>query len=183
MPLPVAFWPSNDPSISALRHKGWNAAVHPFSDHGLAPTTPLWSEFVWRRCVPTATASGRRRIKSDGGLNPLPALQSPRRGVGMQLLTGNHSIRSLDLLRGLAILSVVPFSHFLPIEHSIAFGLGILGVTLFFFLSGFLMGQTFAADSRIGAYVTRRVFRILPMYWISIALIFSPKRLGRWRTW
>ena len=94
----------------------------------------------------------------------------------MQLLTGNHSIRSLDLLRGLAILLVVPFSHFLPIEHSIAFGLGILGVTLFFFLSGFLMGQTFAADSRIGAYVTRRVFRILPMYWISIALIFFTEK-------
>jgi peptidoglycan/LPS O-acetylase OafA/YrhL len=58
---------------------------------------------------------------------------------------------SLDVLRGLAILLVVPYSHFLSVEHSIAFALGILGVVLFFFLSGFLMGQTFASAPQFGS--------------------------------
>jgi peptidoglycan/LPS O-acetylase OafA/YrhL len=83
---------------------------------------------------------------------------------------------SLDVLRGLAILLVVPFSHFLPVGHSIAFDLGILGVVLFFFLSGFLMGQTFSSEPELGPYAIRRAFRILPMYWISIALIYFLER-------
>jgi peptidoglycan/LPS O-acetylase OafA/YrhL len=82
----------------------------------------------------------------------------------------------LDVLRGVAILLVVPLSHFLPVGHSIAFDLGILGVVLFFFLSGFLMGQTFASEPQLGPYAIRRAFRILPMYWITIALIYFLER-------
>jgi peptidoglycan/LPS O-acetylase OafA/YrhL len=86
-----------------------------------------------------------------------------------------HTVASLDVMRGLAILFVV-IGHFTPtttaFQFSFVFGLSITGVVLFFFLSGFLMDRTFAQDRRLGPYVIRRAFRILPMYWISIAIIF-----------
>jgi len=92
-----------------------------------------------------------------------------------------HTIASLDVLRGFAISSVV-VGQFAPttpqIELSLAVGLSIAGVVLFFFLFGFLMDLTFARDNRLGRYLIRRTFRILPMYWISIVLIFRSE--GAW---
>lgn len=91
------------------------------------------------------------------------------------LVPERHAVASLDVMRGLAILFVV-VGHFTPtttaIQFSLTFGLSITGVVLFFFLSGFLMDRTFAGDRRLGPYLIRRAFRILPMYWISIAVIF-----------
>ncbi len=87
-----------------------------------------------------------------------------------------HDLASLDAVRGIAIALVI-FSHLFAGElpHSTAFGLASAnaGVILFFFLSGFLMDRTFGADPRPLAYVLRRGFRILPMYWLSIALILA----------
>lgn len=87
-----------------------------------------------------------------------------------------HSLASLDALRGLAILLVL-IAHFLPADapyfREINLSGANLGVILFFFLSGFLMDRTFAADARLFSYAIRRSFRILPMYWLSIALIFT----------
>jgi peptidoglycan/LPS O-acetylase OafA/YrhL len=85
-----------------------------------------------------------------------------------------HTIASLDVLRGMAILCVV-VGHFTPVatvmQFSLVVGLSILGVVLFFFLSGFLMDLTFARDDRLGPYLIRRTFRIAPMYWVSILAI------------
>jgi peptidoglycan/LPS O-acetylase OafA/YrhL len=94
---------------------------------------------------------------------------------GASAAAERHTIASLDVLRGLAILFVV-VGHFTPtttrVELSFMIGLGAAGVVLFFFLSGFLMDLTFAQDGRLGPYLIRRAFRILPMYWVSIAVIF-----------
>lgn len=95
--------------------------------------------------------------------------------MGGALALERHTIASLDVMRGLAILFVV-VGHFTPTttrgELSLAVGLSVVGVVLFFFLSGFLMDRTFAQDRRLGPYLIRRTFRILPMYWVSIAVIF-----------
>jgi peptidoglycan/LPS O-acetylase OafA/YrhL len=86
-----------------------------------------------------------------------------------------HALASLDVLRGIAILAVLA-AHFMPgsvpFERPLTIALGNFGVILFFFLSGFLMDQTFSRDPRLKAYAIRRSFRILPMYWLSIVLIF-----------
>jgi peptidoglycan/LPS O-acetylase OafA/YrhL len=84
-----------------------------------------------------------------------------------------HDLIGLDVLRGVAI-ALVLASHFygslMPLTAGLMCANG--GVSLFFFLSGFLMDRTFSQEPRLIPYTVRRSFRILPMYWVSIAVIF-----------
>ena len=92
----------------------------------------------------------------------------------------------LDLLRALAIVVVV-------IYHAALFGFklpgridrfGWVGVDLFFVLSGYLIGgQLLAALAReqsikLGRFFVRRVFRIMPAYFVILAVYFL---LPSWR--
>lgn len=98
--------------------------------------------------------------------------------------------RALDGIRGLAILWVFAFhANALligwPSAGSSGWGpslaqKGLLGVQLFFVLSGFLLAQpwmTAAAAGtpypRIGSFFARRARRILPTYWLHLALLFG----------
>src|SRR5436190_7921505 len=86
----------------------------------------------------------------------------------------------LDLLRALAIVVVV-------IYHAALFGFklpgradrfGWIGVHLFFVLSGYLIGgqllAPLARDRRInlGRFFTRRALRIMPAYFVVLAIYF-----------
>jgi peptidoglycan/LPS O-acetylase OafA/YrhL len=92
----------------------------------------------------------------------------------------------LDLLRALAIIVVV-------IYHAALFGFklpgrvdrfGWIGVDLFFVLSGYLIGgQLLAPLARgqrinLGRFFARRVFRIMPAYFVVLAVYFL---LPSWR--
>src|SRR6476620_3555906 len=92
----------------------------------------------------------------------------------------------LDLLRALAIVVVV-------IYHAALFGFklpgrvdrfGWIGVDLFFVLSGYLIGgqllAPLARDQRIklGRFFTRRALRIMPAYFVVLAIYFL---LPAWR--
>lgn len=81
-----------------------------------------------------------------------------------------RKLPGLDVLRGVAILMVI-VAHFLSPTVSISLVFGNGGVILFFLLSGYLMDRNLAFDPAIGPYAIRRAFRILPPYWLSIALI------------
>lgn len=88
-----------------------------------------------------------------------------------------HDLAGLDALRAIAILLVI-FAHLfsgdMPFAtEQFALAAANAGVILFFFLSGFLMDRTFNADPRLLPYALRRSFRILPMYWASLALVFA----------
>ena len=110
-------------------------------------------------------------------------------------------IPELDGLRGLAILLVIlchyvgnpnhaPLGYW-PHRFLAAFTVGWSGVDLFFVLSGFLIGGILL-DARnspryFRAFYMRRVFRILPIYYlwtllfaatVIAALVFFPGRLG-----
>ena len=86
----------------------------------------------------------------------------------------------LDLLRALAIVWVMFFHSWvvggLPPEWAWLSRYGWMGVDLFFVLSGFLIGgQVLAPLSRgeplrFGDFYLRRAFRILPAYWVVLAL-------------
>jgi peptidoglycan/LPS O-acetylase OafA/YrhL len=68
--------------------------------------------------------------------------------------TANHdNLASLDVLRGIAILSVL-FSHFWPgdLPLSLRVLCGQFGVILFFFLSGFLMDRTYSNESQLARF-------------------------------
>jgi peptidoglycan/LPS O-acetylase OafA/YrhL len=92
----------------------------------------------------------------------------------------------LDLLRALAIIVVVAY-------HAALFGFklpgradrfGWIGVDLFFVLSGYLIGgqllAPLARDQRIklGRFFTRRALRIMPAYFVVLAIYFL---LPSWR--
>jgi peptidoglycan/LPS O-acetylase OafA/YrhL len=90
--------------------------------------------------------------------------------------SGDGNLASLDVLRGLAIIAVL-IAHFSPAVFraptSLTLLFGQFGVILFFFLSGLLMDRTYANEPQLVPYFVRRSFRILPMYWLSILLIFA----------
>ncbi len=85
--------------------------------------------------------------------------------------------QSLDLLRGVAILLVVlahcsqSASGTVPGLSSFADKYGELGVQLFFIVSGYTMMLTFGDKvdpAAIRSFYFRRVFRIVPLFWIAI---------------
>jgi peptidoglycan/LPS O-acetylase OafA/YrhL len=110
-------------------------------------------------------------------------------------------IPELDGLRGLAILFVILCHYvgnpdhsplgFLPNRFLLAFTVGWSGVDLFFVLSGFLIGGILL-DARdkpnyFRAFYMRRVFRILPIYYlwtllfavtVIVVSLFFPGGLG-----
>ncbi|SPL97791.1 putative membrane protein [[Actinomadura] parvosata subsp. kistnae] len=89
----------------------------------------------------------------------------------------------LDLLRFLAALAVVAF-HYLVAYASVwgdrpaelfpalapVAGLGILGVELFFIISGFVILMTVWGRG-LGAFARSRLVRLYPAYWLSLAAI------------
>jgi peptidoglycan/LPS O-acetylase OafA/YrhL len=87
-----------------------------------------------------------------------------------------------DLLRSLAILLVL-FGHVtfrMPettLAYPVIFGIrkmGLVGVDMFYVLSGFLIGGLLLTEHRargsinIGRFLLRRAWRILPLYWLAI---------------
>jgi peptidoglycan/LPS O-acetylase OafA/YrhL len=107
-------------------------------------------------------------------------------------LAAKPRIEFLDCLRGLAALYVV--AHHLPLAsfprivppawlepliHN-----GFTGVTLFFIISAFTLcltldGRQRAPHSTSNFYV-RRLFRIVPLYYVWLAASFALAIVGRW---
>ncbi|MBK9220664.1 MAG: acyltransferase [Saprospiraceae bacterium] len=88
---------------------------------------------------------------------------------------------SIDMLRGLVALLVCLYHFtegFLPQEHPLRFifSRGYLGVEIFFVISGFVIPYTmFKSNYQFrdaGRFMLKRLARIEPPYWLSIALIF-----------
>lgn len=89
-------------------------------------------------------------------------------------------IGALDSLRGVAILAVVA-SHFLPhlpagaLQEALI-GLGRGGVILFFLLSGYLIFRNIERQP-VPQFLCRRLFKILPPFWVNVAVILLLDRL------
>ncbi|MER7365714.1 acyltransferase family protein [Nonomuraea wenchangensis] len=95
----------------------------------------------------------------------------------------NGRLAELDLLRFLAALAVVAF-HYLVAYASVwgdrpaelfpavapVAGLGILGVELFFIISGFVILMTVWGKG-LGAFARSRLVRLYPAYWLSLAAV------------
>lgn len=82
----------------------------------------------------------------------------------------------LDALRCLAVMAVVA-QHYIEsvwpkaAAPFLAMGPGVFGVALFFMISGYVI--PFSLNAQIGrrGFLVRRLFRILPMYWVTLAFI------------
>lgn len=85
------------------------------------------------------------------------------------------------MLRGIAALAVV-FHHSWSLGTMPRFpgywvveGFGTWGVSLFFMLSGFLLADHFwrgEREGRLRTFYVRRIFRIVPAYYLNIAVLF-----------
>lgn len=77
----------------------------------------------------------------------------------------------LDALRGIAILAVIIY-HYFPL-----FGIGWIGVDLFFVLSGFLITSILLTASQGKSFITRfylrRIFRIFPLYFGFLLVFYA----------
>lgn len=82
----------------------------------------------------------------------------------------------LDGWRGIAI-ALVLVGHFLP--KTPGFMSGLLGVNVFFVLSGLLMSNLlFVRRTPLGTFYKRRASRILPVFLLFVAVVFS---VASWR--
>ena len=80
----------------------------------------------------------------------------------------------LDGWRGLSILTVLS-CHLLPLGPKflqLNFTAGLLAMSLFFTLSGFLVTHFLTTRTDILDFLIRRFFRILPLAWLYILIVF-----------
>lgn len=99
---------------------------------------------------------------------------------------GSPRLLELDGIRGLAILMVVGWHYVVGLQQeNLAFdalsllwkflSISLSGVDLFLVLSGFLMGGLLRDDPRphrLRDFYLRRFARLLPVYWLLLAVIF-----------
>jgi len=82
----------------------------------------------------------------------------------------------LDALRGIAAILVViehvgeRYTAWIPWFAQHWFNFGRFGVTVFFLVSGFVIPYAFEKDNSVRSFWIKRVFRLYPLYWLSLAL-------------
>jgi peptidoglycan/LPS O-acetylase OafA/YrhL len=95
-------------------------------------------------------------------------------------------LEHLDALRGLAACSVLVY-HILTglygsqIRDHLPIDLGQFGVLLFFVISGYVIAMSVEHVS-LGTFWARRVLRLYPAYWCSVALAVGLALAGRYHT-
>lgn len=86
--------------------------------------------------------------------------------------------------RGLSILLVLA-AHLLPLgpkAWKLNYSAGILGMALFFTLSGYLITSALLREPRVRAFLVRRFARVVPLAWLYfiVALAFTNASLQEW---
>lgn len=82
-------------------------------------------------------------------------------------------IKVLDGWRGISILLVLA-AHLLPLgpkSWGLNFASGILGMVIFFILSGFLITSILLTGISAPEFLTRRFFRVIPLAWLYFTLV------------
>lgn len=90
----------------------------------------------------------------------------------------------LDGWRGISILFVLA-AHLLPLgphRYMFNYSIGILGMVVFFNLSGFLITSFLLKDQNVLGFLIKRFCRVLPLAWLYmlIALVVSAAPLAIW---
>ena len=100
-----------------------------------------------------------------------------------KLANGNSYVKQIDGLRFFAVM-LVAFQHWVLNPMEILFPSGLIGVTLFFVLSGFLITTILLVSKAkseangkpkrwfIKQFYIRRFLRIFPLYYMVVGLLF-----------
>jgi peptidoglycan/LPS O-acetylase OafA/YrhL len=95
----------------------------------------------------------------------------------------SHHDERLQSLRGLAALLVIVGHGLIVLPQTpFMFALGGIfeadaSVVFFYVLSGFVLGQSLSRDARFFPFVVRRLFRLLPVLWVSLAAAIVVSRI------
>src|SRR4051794_26399249 len=121
---------------------------------------------------------------------PIPSRVSfahAARGAAVALVAwfhlGETFLREYKVIRPFALLppmDALPRPWYLPaaeLARTAHFNAGLLGVALFFLVSGFVIPFSLDRGS-LSRFVIRRIFRLYPVYWLSLALLWG---LLHWR--
>ena len=84
--------------------------------------------------------------------------------------------RELDVLRGLAAVSVILFHYSRHgtryyADYPFDFGIGKYGVHLFFVISGFVIYYTLERSRTVSDFLFSRFSRLYPTYWVALGLL------------
>ena len=96
-------------------------------------------------------------------------------GAGTGNFNSGAHLTVLDGWRGLSILLVLA-AHLFPLGQKawqFNYGVGILGMVLFFTLSGFLITSFLLKKQSIPGFLIRRFFRIIPLAWLYLAVALA----------
>ena len=96
----------------------------------------------------------------------------------------NRHIGALDGWRGISIVLVIA-AHLLPLgpkSWQLNVATGVLGMVIFFVLSGFLITSILLTGVSVADFVSRRFFRVIPLAWLyfAIAMLFSDTSPATW---
>lgn len=145
--------------------EGWEAAL-------------LW---LCPGCLTDRFQPGARFLDKGSEIHASPPVSGdPTAAVGYR----GKRLSMLDGWRAASILLVLA-AHMLPLGPSrwrLNEAAGVLGMAVFFTLSGFLIVSMLLRDSDIKAFLIKRLARILPLAWLALALSFSIHRLP-WPYW
>ncbi|KKG29202.1 acyltransferase family protein [Methanosarcina mazei] len=93
-------------------------------------------------------------------------------------------IQEIDALRSIAIIFII-FAHIdsftnLTIFNKLAGIFAFFGLSIFFFISGFLMcsNNRFTTVKDINSFLKNRVAKIYPLYFFSIIIIYAMNKIG-----
>jgi peptidoglycan/LPS O-acetylase OafA/YrhL len=122
-----------------------------------------WSEALAKACAALGNCRQKLSSRAAGG-PPVGPREEPR-------------IRALDGLRGLMTIMVVISHFFAEVAHGFAaLAFGWIAVTMFFVLSGFLVGRLILEKQDranfFKVFYMRRVCRTLPVYVFCVTLVF-----------
>lgn len=135
------------------------------------------------QCVPAGTQAGFQRCKiSAVATSTLKAPEPAYSPARVLLPLDANRVWSLDVLRAFAIFLVL-YGHipFRIDDHAIAWRfwfilrqMGLIGVDLFFVLSGFLIGKLLLSEHQstgtlaVGRFYLRRALRLWPSYFVVV---------------
>src|SRR4051794_33828652 len=92
-------------------------------------------------------------------------------------------LKSIDILRGVAVLVVFSFHCLTASFHVSIFDqlLGTAGVAIFFAISGFCIHLSFSRQPDWGVFWLRRAFRLYPAYLLAVVLFSAGPLRDVWQ--
>ena len=132
---------------------------------------------------PDFTASGRRPIADRRAISRVQA--QPRANVKTHAAS---RIEALDGLRGVLAVMVVVSHYIGEVPHGFKDALvGWIAVKMFFVLSGFLMAKVIMehmhSPNFIPVFYIRRAFRTLPVYLVTLGIVFGAAVVFQGEAW